>query len=369
MAAAPASAQHTQAPVNDYIAIRIEDAIAALDEFDTLIDVRAPCEFAEDHLPGAINCPVLDDAERAEIGTLDKQVSPFEARRRGAALVSRNIARLLEERFADRPRDWKPLVYCWRGGQRSGSLTVVMQRVGWPVRRLEGGYKAFRAAVRTALETLPTRFSYRVLVGPTGSGKSRLITHLAAAGAQVLDLEQLAEHRGSVLGGWPGAPQPGQKAFETRLWDALRKLDPARPVFVESESRKVGNLRVPDALINTMRDSPCVRIELPVAARVALLRDEYRHFEQDTPALFAQLDCLLEMHGRERIAAWKQLASAGEWDEFVARLLAEHYDPAYQRSIRKNFARLEGAEELALASGDEGAFRLAAVSLAARGLD
>lgn len=352
--------------MNDYTAIGVADAIAAIDQFDTLIDVRAPCEFAEDHLPGAINCPVLDDAERAAIGTLDKQVSPFEARRRGAALVSRNIAAMLEERFADKPRDWKPLVYCWRGGQRSSSLTVVMQRVGWQVRRLEGGYKAFRGAVRAALETLPTAYAYRVLVGPTGSGKSRLLTQLAAAGAQVLDLEQLAEHRGSVLGGLPGAPQPGQKAFETRLWDALRRLDPARPVYVESESRKVGDLRVPDALITAMRDAPCVRIELPTAARVALLRDEYRHFEEDPAALFAQLDCLLEMHGRERIASWKALASAGQWDEFVARLLAEHYDPAYQRSIRKNFARLEAAEELALASGEETAFAQAAQQLAAR---
>ena len=133
----------------DYTAISVDEAIAALDTFDAIIDVRAETEFAEDHLPGAINCPVLNDAERTEIGTLDKQVSPFEARRRGAAIVSRNIARLLEEQFADRPRDWKPLVYCWRGGQRSASLTVVMQRVGWQVRRLEGGYNEFRRAVRS----------------------------------------------------------------------------------------------------------------------------------------------------------------------------------------------------------------------------
>ncbi len=349
----------------DYTAISVDEAIAALDTFDAIIDVRAEIEFAEDHLPGAINCPVLNNAERAEIGTLDKQVSPFEARRRGAAIVSRNIARLLEEQFADRPRDWKPLVYCWRGGQRSASLTVVMQRVGWQVRRLEGGYKEFRRAVRSQLETLPESFDYRVVVGPTGSGKSRLLMQLAAAGAQVLDLEQLAEHRGSVLGGWPDQQQPGQKAFETRVWSTLRRFDPARPVFVESESKKVGDLRVPDKLIERMRASPCLQVELPLRARIALLREEYRHFEQEPAALFASLDCLIEMHGREKISAWKQLALAGQWDEFVERLLVDHYDPAYQRSIRRNFAQLAGAEVLALETGDEAAFAHAASQLAA----
>ncbi|MEG0822676.1 MAG: tRNA 2-selenouridine(34) synthase MnmH [Burkholderiaceae bacterium] len=352
--------------MTDYIAIGVDEAIASLARFDTIIDVRAEVEFAEDHLPGAINCPVLNDAERAEIGTLDKQVSPFDARRRGAAIVSRNIARLLEEQFADRPRDWKPLVYCWRGGQRSGSLSVVMQRVGWQVRRLEGGYKEFRRAVRSELETLPANFKYRVVVGPTGSGKSRLLTHLRAAGVQVLDLEQLAEHRGSVLGGLPEQAQPSQKAFETRVWSALRGFDPHRPIYVESESKKVGNLRVPEPLIERMRASPCLSVELPLAARIALLREEYRHFEENTDALFAPLDCLLEMHGREKIGAWKQLALAGKWDEFVERLLVEHYDPAYQRSIRRNFSELAVADVLALESGNDAAFVRAASELAAR---
>lgn len=353
--------------MTDYIAIEIGEALAALDDFDTIIDVRSESEFAEDHLPGAINCPVLNDAERAEVGTLDKQVSPFDARRRGAALVSRNIGRLLEEQFADRPRHWKPLVYCWRGGQRSGSLSVVMQRVGWQVRRLEGGYKAFRGAVRQALETLPTTFDYRVVVGPTGSGKSRLLVELAAAGAQVLDLEQLAAHRGSVLGGLPEHAQPSQKAFETRIWQTLRRFDPARPVYVESESKKVGNVRVPEIQIDCVRAAPCLALDLPLQARIDLLREEYSHFEHDLDALFAQLDCLVELHGRVRLAEWKSLAQAGDWDEFVRRLLIEHYDPAYQRSIRRNFRQLDGARVLSLASGEHEAFAALARSLAAGG--
>jgi tRNA 2-selenouridine synthase len=324
-------------------------AAAELDRFDAIIDVRSESEFAEDHIPGAISCPVLDDRERAEIGTLHKQVSAFDARRRGAALVARNIAAHLDTRFADRPRAWRPLVYCWRGGQRSAAMATVMARVGWPVRQLEGGYRAFRRGVIAELERLPTQFTFRVICGTTGSGKSLLLQRLAAVGAQVLDLEALARHRGSVLGGLPAEPQPSQKAFETQIWQRLRTFDPASPVFVESESRKVGDLRVPDALIARMRLSACIQLELALAARVRLLRAEYAHFEQDLDAFFRQLDCLVALHGHERIEQWKRLAQAGAWDTLVERLLVEHYDPAYLRSIDRNFARIGDALRMAAA--------------------
>jgi tRNA 2-selenouridine synthase len=319
------------------------DAIAHLGRFDSIIDVRSESEFAEDHIPGAINCPVLDDAQRAEIGTLHKQMSAFDARRRGAALVARNIATHLETRFADRPRQWRPLVYCWRGGQRSGAMATVMSRVGWPVRQLDGGYRAYRRLVIDELAQLPLEFTLRVVCGTTGSGKSLLLQRLAAAGAQVLDLEALACHRGSVLGGLPEQRQPTQKAFETQIWWRLRGFDPARPVFVESESRKVGDLRVPEALIETMRAADCIRLQLPLQARVKLLRTEYEHFELDLAALSAQLDCLVALHGREQIDAWKRMAREGRWDDLVERLLVEHYDPAYLRSIDRNFTRISKA--------------------------
>lgn len=317
--------------------------VAQLDLFDEVIDVRSPAEYAEDHVPGALGCPVLDDAERAAIGTLYKQVSPFDAKRRGAALVARNIARHLETAFAGRDRQWRPLVYCWRGGKRSGAMTHVLREVGWQAAQLEGGYKAYRRAVVTALETMPRGFRYLVLCGETGSAKSRVLEALAARGAQVLDLEQLARHRGSVLGNLPGTPQPAQKMFETRLWDALRRLDPAAPVFVEAESKKIGQLQVPDALLETMRGAECVRIEAPVAARVAFLIDEYRHFLADPAALKAQLDCLIGLHGREIIADWRERADRRDWDGLVAALLTAHYDPAYRRSTHRNYARLADA--------------------------
>ena len=226
--------------------------IERLDEFDDRIDVRSPSEYALDHVPHAISLPVLDDEERARIGTLHAR-STFDARREGAALISRNIATMLETTLADRSREWRPLVYCWRGGKRSGALAHVLNEIGWRSSQLEGGYKAYRRHVIDQLATLPERFSYRVVCGVTGSGKSRLLQALDRAGAQVLDLEQLAQHRGSLLGDLPSSPQPSQKAFETALCEQLGKLEPARPVYIESESRKVGEIRVPQNLMEIGR--------------------------------------------------------------------------------------------------------------------
>jgi tRNA 2-selenouridine synthase len=341
------------------------DALRDLDSFDTVVDVRSESEYAEDHIPRAVSCPVLTDAQRSEVGTLDRQQSSFEARRRGAPMVARNIARHLEERFAQMPPDWSPLVYCWRGGQRSGAMTHFLARVGWRPRQLVGGYRAYRRAVMAELESLPATLTFRVICGTTGSGKSRLLQQLATAGAQVLDLEALARHRGSVLGSLPQEPQPGQKYFETLVWDALRRFDAARTVFVESESRKVGNVRVPDALLARMRESGCVRLDVPLPARVRLLRDEYAHFERDIGGLMAQLDCLVELHGHQRVTAWKAMAQAGEWDRLVQELLSQHYDPAYQRSIARNFRQAAEARRLAIASDDAADYAAAARELAA----
>ncbi len=335
--------------------------VAQLAEFDEVIDVRSEAEFAEDHIPGAINCPVLDNAERIRVGTLYKQVSPFEAKKVGAALVSRNIARHLEENLAQRPRTWKPLVYCWRGGTRSAALAGVLQQIGWRANRIEGGYKTYRRAVIDDLAVLPGRFRWRVICGLTGSGKSRLLRALDRAGAQVLDLEALAAHRGSVLGNLPHEAQPSQKMFESLVWAALRKLDTTRPVFVESESKKIGNLRTPEALIEAMWSSDCIRLEAPLALRVKMLCDEYAHFVRDPQALGAQLDCLVALHGRERIDAWKALSAGGDSETLVRELLERHYDPAYSRSIFKHYPRLAQGLHRVLDADDDGAFDRLAV--------
>jgi tRNA 2-selenouridine synthase len=340
-----------------------EDILPLLDGFDAVIDVRSESEFAEDHIPGAINCPVLNDEERARVGTLYKQVNAFEAKKVGAAITARNIAAHIEARFLDRPRDWKPLIYCWRGGNRSGAMAHILARIGWPAVQLDGGYKEYRRHVNAALSELPARFSMRVVCGTTGSGKSRLLQVLAAEGAQVLDLERLAAHRGSVLGNLPSEPQPAQKMFESGIWQTLRRFDPARPVFVESESKKVGNLRVPDALMEHMRASPCISLVLPAGQRVRLLTEDYAHFVGDPALLNRQLDCLVPLHGRVRIGEWQQMAVDGRIEELVSQLLAEHYDPAYLRSIDRNFAQFSRALSVELPDISEAAFLQAAGQL------
>ncbi len=332
--------------------------------FDAVIDVRSPAEYAEDHVPGALSCPVLNDEERARIGTLYKQVSPFQAKKLGAALVARNIARHLETAFAPNERGWRPLVYCWRGGKRSGAMAHVLREVGWHANTLEGGYRAYRRHVVERLAELPRTLTLRVIHGATGSGKSRLLRALAGAGAQVLDLEQLAAHRGSVLGGLPERPQPSQKWFESLLLEKLAALDPERPVYVEGESRRIGQVQVPEALIESMRAAECLMLEAESDTRVALLMDEYRHFFADRAALEAQLDCLVGLHGHARVAEWKALAARGAWAELVSRLLAEHYDPAYRRSALRNFARLPEARSLRVPSPAEQSFAALARGLA-----
>ena len=337
--------------------------VAQLTEFDEIIDARSPAEFAADHIPGAINLPVLNNEERVQIGTMYTQVSAFEAKKIGAALVSRNIAHHLESHFRDRPRSYRPLVYCWRGGNRSGSLCHVLQKIGFAARQLEGGYKAYRSKVVEDLERLPDQFQFRVICGPTGSGKSRLLRALNGAGAQVLDLEELAAHRGSVLGVLPDHPQPTQKAFESTLWSRLNILSPHEPVYVESESKRIGALQVPGGLIAVMRASPCIRLHLPRDARIRLLVEEYEHFPRQPDALIEQLNQLTALRGKETIEGWRALIDEGNWQGLVGALLDEHYDPAYTRSLSRNYAPTDQDKSLNLNDVDAGEFERAARSL------
>ena len=314
-----------------------DQALRQLDQFDTVIDARSEDEHALDHIPGAINWPTLNNAERITIGTMYKQVNAFEAKKRGAAIAARNIAAHIEREVIDKPRSWKPLVYCWRGGNRSGSLATILGAIGFQVTLIEGGYKAWRAALVEDLTPQAQRLPYRVICGPTGSGKTRLLQSLAAQGAQVLDLEALANHRSSVLGHIPGLPQPSQKRFDSLIWDALRRFDPTRPVFVESESKKVGNVRVPDALIDAMRESPCVDLQLSNEERVALLLEDYEFFVTDPVHFCDRLRALTELRGKAVVDAWVEKVAAGKTPEVVLELLTQHYDPMYSASIQRNF--------------------------------
>jgi tRNA 2-selenouridine synthase len=339
-------------------------APAALAGFDAIIDVRSPGEFADDHVPGAINLPVLDDEERARVGTIYVQESRFRARRIGAALVARNVARHLEESLADRPGSFAPLVYCWRGGQRSAAMATIMDQVGWRVSLLEGGYRTYRRRVTAALYDAPPTLRVVLLDGPTGVAKTDILARAAALGVQTLDLEALAAHRGSLFGALPDTPQPPQKLFESRLLAAIEVLDPALPVLVEAESSKVGEINLPPALWKAMIGAPRVTLEAPLADRGAYLLEAYGDIVADPRRLDDILGRLPPHHGREQKALWRSLAAAGDLHALAQSLIQSHYDPGYVRSGRRDGRPLMDRIELAdltPVSRDEAAARILAV--------
>ena len=319
--------------------------------FDDIIDVRAPLEYAEDHLPGAISLPVLDDDERARVGTVYKQVNTFSAKKLGAALVARNSARHLEEALADKPGGWRPLVYCWRGGQRSGSFALILGQIGWRVETLKGGYKAWRSLVVAQVHDTPIAPRLFVLDGNTGTAKTALLLRLAAMGHQVIDLEGLARHRGSLFGAMGG--QPSQKAFESALAMALAGLDPSRPLIVEAESAKVGNLRVPAPLWTAMCRAPRIEVTAPLHARAAYLTGAYADITADPARLSTVIGQLRPWHAREVIDDWLALAEAGEFPPLALALMRDHYDPRSQKHRERGAGpivtlRAESLDDLAL---------------------
>ena len=314
-----------------------------LGQFDAIVDVRTPLEFADDHVPGAINAPVLENGQRVVVGTMYGQVGAFEATRVGAAMVARNIAHHLETTFADRPRNWRPLIYCWRGGKRSEAMTTWLNLMGWQAARLDGGYKTYRHDVIDTLETMPAQFEFIALTGPTGSGKTRLLHALRATGAQVLDLEALAVHRGSLLGALRGKLQPSQRAFESALVQALRGFAPDRPVFVEAESRRIGRLTLPSRLFERMRCARCVAVIADASERIAFLLSDYADLFDDPAAFKAQLAKLVGLHSRDCVMRWQALIDAQARETLFRELIELHYDPAYARSSARQFGRLASA--------------------------
>ncbi|MDM0120435.1 tRNA 2-selenouridine(34) synthase MnmH [Variovorax arabinosiphilus] len=307
-------------------------------DFDTIIDARSPSEFALDHIPGAVNCPVLDDEERRIVGTIYKQTGAFEARRVGGAMVAANLARHLREQWADKPADWRPMVYCWRGGLRSGSMVNWMRLVGWDARQLASGYKAFRHHVLEIIETVVPRLQLLVICGATGSAKTRVLEALAARGEQVLDLEHCASHKGSLLGGLPGVPQPSQKRFETLIATVLENLDLSRPLYVEGESARIGRVALPVPLVTRMRAAHCIEVEATPEARLDYLLRDYAYLADDRHALAETLGRLKEMQGKETVQRWQAWAEAGNLPPLFAELMALHYDPHYERSQARHFA-------------------------------
>ncbi|RBO52354.1 tRNA 2-selenouridine(34) synthase MnmH [Rhodovulum sp. BSW8] len=328
--------------------------LAALD-FDEILDVRSPAEYAEDHIPGAISLPVLSNEERARVGTIYTRQSPFLARKIGAAIVARNAAMHIETALADKPKGYRPLVYCWRGGQRSGAFALILSQIGWRAETIEGGWRSYRRLVQEALYGSPWPAPVVLLDGNTGTAKTEILGLLRAAGGQVLDLEGLANHRGSLFGAMPGG-QPAQKGFETALAMARAALDPLRPVVIEAESSRIGHLNLPRGLWEAMKAAPRLELSVPLAARAAYLARRYRDVTDDPARLLATIDGLAPQHPRARIEAWRALAAEGAFEALAAGLMADHYDPRYGRQRARFEDRptrrvtLDGLDPGALAS-------------------
>lgn len=307
------------------------------DAFDTIIDVRTPAEFAEDHVPGAVNMPVLSNEERAEVGTIYAQESPFKARKIGATRVARNAAMAIETHLLENEGGWRPLVYCWRGGQRSGSFTSILQQIGWRAQVLEGGYQSWRRHVVAQLYEGTLPFKLIRLDGYTGTAKTELIKRIATLGVQTLDLEGLAKHRGSILGDIDG-DQPAQKGFETTLLETLSAFDPAKPVLVEAESARIGTLRLPPALWVAMKDSPRIVVEAAPQHRARFLAHAYAVLFNATEALTDRLNHLRPHAGHVTVDHWLTLLQTNQPDALAQALITDHYDPAYARLTKSKGA-------------------------------
>lgn len=315
--------------------VRVTD----IGQYAAIIDARTPAEFELDHIPGAINCPVLSNEERVIIGTIYKQVSPFEAKRLGASMVAANLAKHLQETFADKPANWKPLVYCWRGGLRSGAMVTWLRLVGWDAQQLAGGYKAFRHHVVEQIEEIVPRLQLRVLCGATGSAKTRVLLALQSQGAQVVDLEGLARHKGSLLGALPGIAQPSQKHFDTLLAHTLQTFDVSKPVYIEGESPKIGRIALPLALVQHMRAAKVLEINASSATRLVYLLRDYAYLGDEVEHLCERMGFLKEIQGGETVARWQAWARGGDLPALFEELMHLHYDPQYERSQAKSFAQ------------------------------
>ncbi len=328
----------------------------ALHDFDTVIDVRSPAEFGEDHIPGAINLPVLSNTERARVGTIYTQENRFLARKIGAAIVARNAAAHIEGPLAGKGGGWRPLIYCWRGGQRSGSFASILEQIGWRVETLAGGYQSYRRLVVSSLYDAAFPAPVILLDGNTGTGKTEIIQRIRALGVQSIDLEGLANHRGSVLGST--GEQPSQKAFETGLAMAVNGLDPAKPVVIEAESSRIGALNLPPQIFAAMRAAPRIQISASVQARAAYLVDAYSDAIADPEDFAQRLDGLVRLRGRAQVEAWQEALRAGAFDQVAAELIEQHYDPGYTKARAKGGAQVLATCEAEMLDGD-GLARLA----------
>ena len=297
--------------------------------YDDIIDVRSPKEFAKDHIPYSKNFPVLNDNEREIIGAIYKKESPFKARKLGASLISKNISKILKKNLYEKSGNWKPLLYCWRGGQRSKSLAIVLSEIGWQIRVLKGGYNTYRKKVLTNINTLVNKNKYIVVSGQTGCGKSEILKYLGKLGVNIIDLETLASHKGSLLGKMHDKPQPSQRMFESILYKDLCKLKSRKKVFIEHESSKIGNLHLPSSILNKIKISPKINVAASLDSRILFLIKDYKKFIKQDNSFEELFNYAEKKKGKRKVNEWRTLYKQKNWKELAKQLIEKYYDPLY----------------------------------------
>lgn len=305
-------------------------------KFDTIIDVRSPLEFAEDHIVGAINCPVLSDLERQKVGTIYKKESSFKAKIIGSSLTAKNIAFHIDNNFMEKKGSWQPLIYCWRGGQRSKAFSIVLSEVGWRTNQLKGGYKEYRNQVINFLDNIGPKLKITLISGKTGSAKTKILKSIENEGGQILDLEGLANHKGSLLGKIPDLIQPSQKFFESLIFNKIQKLNLKDKIYIEAESSKIGNIHIPKSIWKKMIKSPRIEISANVELRAKFLVSDYDYMCNDPTLINPIIKGLKNRLSKKLFDEWTNLIDRKKWFDLTKSFLENHYDPSYSSNTIKN---------------------------------